>query len=283
MGDGELEILSKTKLNSMKKDDVVQYAADLGSTLSKLINPETGLVPALQRQVEVLQSQLQVSQKINQELIKQLGIVERTSIENAQYARRESLELHGIPESFGYGETLETNVIKFVNDILAGGVDTEENEAGTTPPGSESAAGTDNSYAAAVKSSLLLSKGDFHVIHRLHKKDRVIMKFTNRRIAHAVLAKKNELKKSDLRKKHKINNAVYLNESMCHQIKHLFFLCRKLKVAGKIAYYSFFNGSLKIKITEDGIKKTIAHINDITRVTNLTRAEIEKIAGVEQK
>ena len=109
------------------------------------------------------------------------------------------------------------------------------------------------------------------------------MKFTNRRIAHAVLAKKNELKKSGLRKKHRINNAVYLNESMCHQIKHLFFLCRKLKVAGKIAYYSFFNGTLKIKITEDGPKKTIAHINDITRATNLTRAEIEKIAGVEKK
>ena len=285
MGDeGELEILSKTKLNSMKKDDVVQYAADLGSTLNKLLNPETGLVPALQRQVEVLQSQLKVSQQINQELIKQLGIVERTSIENAQYARRESLELHGIPESFGYGETLETNVIKFVNDILAGGdADTQDNEAGTVPPGSESASDTDASYAAAVKSSLLLSKGDFHVIHRLHRKDHVIMKFTNRRIAHAVLAKKNELKKSGLRKKHRINNAVYLNESMCHQIKHLFFLCRKLKVAGKIAYYSFFNGTLKIKITEDGPKKTIAHINDITRATNLTRAEIEKIAGVEQK
>ena len=74
-----------------------------------------------------------------------------------------------------------------------------------------------------------------------------------------------------------------MNESMCHQIKHLFFFCRKLKVAGKIAYYSFYNGTLKIKITEDGPKKTIAHINDITRATNLTRAEIEKIAGVEQK
>ena len=108
------------------------------------------------------------------------------------------------------------------------------------------------------------------------------MKFTNRRIAHAVLAKKNELKKNELRKKHKIHNSVYLNESMCPQIKHLFFLCRKLKLAGKIAYYSFFNGALKIKRTEDGQKKNIAHISDISRVTNLSKVEIEKIAGIEQ-
>ena len=287
MAEVELGIKTKTELNKMNKNDLVQYASSLGDTFltlkDKLLNPETGLVPTLQRQVEMFQSQLQVSQKINQELIKQLGFVERTSIENAQYARRESLELHGIPESFGNGETLETNIIKLINDMYAGeDAETEAtNEAGsepTTPP--EAAPATDGTYAAAVKSVPKLTRNDFHVIHRLHKKDRVIMKF--RRIAHAVLAKKNELKKNDLKKKHRIRNAVYLNESMCHQIKHLFFLCRKLKLAGKIAYYSFFNGALKIKRTEDGQKKNIAHISDISRVTNLSKADIEKIAGIEQ-
>ena len=273
----------------MNKLDLVQYASSLGDTFltlkDKLLNPETGIVPTLQRQVEMLNSQLQVSQKINQELIKQLGFVERTSIENAQYARRESLELHGIPDSFGNGETLESNIIKLVNDMFAGGEGEAEatNEAGSEPTAeSEAASGTDGTYAAAVKSFPKLTKNDFYVIHRLYKKDRVIMKFTNRRIAHAVLAKKNELKKNELRKKHKIHNSVYLNESMCPQIKHLFFLCRKLKLAGKIAYYSFFNGALKIKRTEDGQKKNIAHISDISRVTNLSKVEIEKIAGIEQ-
>ena len=291
MAEGSLGIKTKTELNKMNKPELVQYASSLGDTFltlkDKLLNAETGIVPTLQRQVEMLNSQLKVSQKINQELIKQLGFVERTSIENAQYARRESLELHGIPDSFGNGETLESNIIKLINDLFAGGegeTEATNNEIGSeTTAASEAVSGADDStYAAAVKSFPKLTKNDFHVIHRLYKKDRVIMKFTNRRIAHAVLAKKNELKKNELKKKHKIHNSVYLNESMCHQIKHLFFLCRKLKLAGKIAYYSFYNGALKIKRTEDGQKKNIAHISDISRVTNLSKAEIEKIAGIEQ-
>ena len=207
MTEGDLGITTKTELNIMNKIDHVQYASSPGDTFvtlkDKLLNPETGIVPTLQRQVEMLSSQLQVSQKINQELIKQMGFVERTSIENAQYARRESLELHGIPDSFGNGETLETNAIKLINDMFAGGDGEAEatNEAGSEPAtASEAASGTDGTYAAAVKSFPKLTKNDFHVIHRLYKKDRVIMKFTNRRIAHAVLVKKNELKKNQLKK-----------------------------------------------------------------------------------
>ena len=42
------------------------------------------------------------------------------------------------------------------------------------------------------------------------------------------------------------------------------FCAENSKFAGTIAYYSFFNGALKTKRTEDGQKKNIAHISDIS-------------------
>ena len=68
----------------MQREEMVNYAVELGSTITELRNhlldPKTGIVPTLQRQVTMLHSQLEVSQKINQALMKQLGIVERISV-----------------------------------------------------------------------------------------------------------------------------------------------------------------------------------------------------------
>ena len=260
----------------MQREEMVNYAVELGSTITELRNhlldPKTGIVPTLQRQVTMLHSQLEVSQKINQALMKQLGIVERITTENAQYARRETLELHGIPESFGEGETLECNVIKLVNDLIS-----PEKNADATP-GAIPGAG-DANYAEAVSKTKKLDKRNFHTIHRLYKKNRVILKFTNRRDAQMVIAKKAELKKQEVKNKHHLKNPVFLNESMCAPIKRLFYQCKKLKEANKLAYYSFFNGTLKVKITEEGPKRSIAHINDLSRATNLTTEEILAIVG----
>ena len=114
-------VKSKSALSSMNKNLLINYAVELGSTLtdlhSALLHPQSGLVPTLQRQNEVLHSQLQVTQKINESLLEHLWKVERTATENAQYARRETLELHGIPESFGNGQTLENKVIGLLKDL----------------------------------------------------------------------------------------------------------------------------------------------------------------------
>ena len=68
----------------------------------KLFDEENGIVPKLQEQLEF-------SQKANERLLKQLCSVERTALRNAQYARRESLEFHGVPKS--YDDNLEGKVI----------------------------------------------------------------------------------------------------------------------------------------------------------------------------
>ena len=279
-------IKSKAALNNMNKNMIVNYAVDLGSTLTDLRNallhPDTGLVPMLQRQNEVLHSQLKITQQVNQSLLDHLWKVEKTAIENAQYARRETLELHGIPESFGQGHTLEKNVMGLLNDLLADG--SNEGEADSvTGEGAPRLVPGAQSYAETTSKPAKLVERDFHAIHRLYKKDRVIIKFTNRKRAKEVIGKKDVLKKSAVRNKCGITNRVFLNESMCPAIKNLFYQCKKLKEASKIVHYAFSNGSLRIRVNDgDSRKYTIAHVNDITKATGLSKKEIDQIVSGEQ-
>ena len=272
-------VKNRADLDKLSKPKLIDYAVELGSTLSELrhalLDPTTGLVPILQRQAAQLESQLAVSQSVNKTLLSHLGRVEKTANENSQYARRETLEIHGIPESFGNGSTLEKKVIDLLNDVVGSSSDDstggiEESDVPLVPG--------NQSYAEASANPYKLKLGDFHAIHRLYRKDRVIIKFTNRRIAKMVAGKKNELKKRQIKAKNGITNSVYLNESMCPAIKKLFYQCKLLKAAGKIALYSFSNGTLRVKKYEDDVRKfSVAHISDLAKVTGMTQEEIEKI------
>ena len=85
---------NRAELDKLTKPKLIDYAFELGSTLSELrhalLDPSTGLVPVLKKQASQLESQLSLSQNINKTLLAQLGRVERTAIENSQYSRRET-------------------------------------------------------------------------------------------------------------------------------------------------------------------------------------------------
>ena len=103
---------SDAEINKLKLDDCRTYAKNVtksfNSFYSHLFDPVDGIIPQLQ-------SQLLVSQRINETLLQQLHTVERNSISNSQYARRETLELHGVPAAFDNGPGLEANVVSLIN------------------------------------------------------------------------------------------------------------------------------------------------------------------------
>ena len=55
-------------------------------------------------------------------------------------------------------------------------------------------------------------------------------------------------------------------------------LFKKLKDNSKIAHYSFFNGSIRVKMGKDEDAKMIWHVNDLAKLTNMSRTEIENLA-----
>ena len=226
---------SDAEINKLKLDEAKAYARTVTKSLQTfyqhLFDPDTGVITKLQ-------SQLQVSQRINETLLRQLSDVERSSINNAQYARRETLELHGVPRSYDDGPGLEANVVSLLKEIAP-----EANVAAE----------------------------DLQAVHRLKKRENVIVKFASRKKKHSVIIKKGKLKDANVKDKLKIEGDIYLRESMCMQVKHLYYLCRKLKEIHKLDYYTFFNGSIRVKLEKDGDSKTIGHVSDLVNITNMTR------------
>jgi len=236
---------SDAEIGKLSAADARLYAKELTlnfqTLLQDLFKPETGIIAQLQKQ-------LADSQRINESLVRQLTTVERASISNAQYARRETLEFHGVPEAFDEGAGLESKVIALMNEIAP--------DAHIVPD-------------------------DVQAIHRLKKRQHVIVKFVSRRKKQEVITKRAKLREPQIRKKFGIiqndhdRNMIYLNESMCFPVKRLFYLCKLLKKKGNISYYTFFNGNLKVQKEEGGEKVIVGHILDLVKLTGLSRNDIE--------
>jgi hypothetical protein len=229
-----------SEIDKLRLADVKTYAKEISAAsralFELLFDAKDGIIPRLE-------SQLAVSQKVNERLLDHLNQVEKRSVGNAQYARRETLELHGVPPSFDNGEGLEANVVKLLQDVAPdANVDADS----------------------------------FHAVHRLKKPQNVIIKFVSRKKSLAVIRKRAALKNAELKNKHGLGN-IWLNESMCYEMSQLFWQCKKLKDKGTIAYYTFFNGSLRIKVEEGGDKVTIGHITDLMDHTGLSKTEILNI------
>jgi hypothetical protein len=120
---------------------------------------------------------------------------------------------------------------------------------------------------------------DVHAIHRLKKRENVIIKFVSRKKKQQVITKRARLRETPIRNKFGIVNErkIFLNESMCFPVKSLFFYCRMLKQRGKLHYYTFFNGNLKVQMEDGGDKVTIGHVLDLVNLTGLSRTEIEEL------
>ena len=235
---------SDAEINKLKLEECKAYARTITKSMQSfyqhLFDPTTGVITKLQQQLEM-------SQAINQSLLRQLSEVERTAISNAQYARRETLELHGVPDSFGdAADGLESKIIDLLNDIAP--------DADIVP-------------------------SDVHAVHRLsRKKNHVIIKLISRKKKQQLIVKRAKLKEDAIKRRHGIDNGIYLNESMCPQIGKLHFHCRKLKKNGKIHYYTFFNGNLRVQMQEDDQKHTVGHISDLERLTGMSKDDIENMA-----
>lgn len=238
----DVQLKSNEQIDKMRAADLKTYAKEISNCFrelnTRLFDKDTGVIVKLQQQLEV-------SQAINKSLIRQLSKVEETAISNAQYARRDTLELHGVPASFGDGEELDGKVMDLLKDIAPG--------AGVQPK-------------------------EIQAIHRLKNRKNVIVKFVNRKTRHAVIIKKKQLSDDAVKRRHKFEGDMWLNESMCFPVKHLYYLCKMLKQGNHIEHYSFFNGSIRVKMEKDGEQTMIRHINDLAKLTGLDRSTIEDLA-----
>ena len=123
----------------------------------------------------------------------------RNAVTNAQYHRRELMEVNQVPPLISY-EELKLNICKAV-----------------------SVAGHE------------VKPDDLQACHRLKKKESIILKFKCRKLKRRVPVNRKNLrnKPEDLRQL-KFSGKFFILESMCHENHQLVYKCRQLKNAGKI-------------------------------------------------
>ena len=140
-----------------------------------------------------LESDVSVSKTVSSLLTDQMNNVEKQCWGNAQYSRRECLEVVGIPSLIKIKD-LEGKVCSVFNRI-----------------------------------GVAINPDDIEACHRLHNDKETIVKFSRRKLWKQVLREKKELKnvdpsKFDLPK----GSALFINESLCSFYKMLWNKCKKL-------------------------------------------------------
>ena len=158
--------------------------------------------------------------------------MERNAVNNAQYHRRESLEINSVPTSIS-DEVLESNICKALS--LTGHEVTPDN---------------------------------LQACHHLKKKETVIVKFKCRKHKRSILKNRKNLRnKSDVLTQLKFSCRLFVSESMCHENHQLADKCRQLKIAGKIHSTWFGNNFVNVKLDERSQPVQIHHNSDIEKTS----------------
>ena len=164
------------------------------------------------RRFEVVSSDLAITRNCNILLTERVVQLERNAVTNAQYHRRELVEVNPVPLSISDVEP-KLNICKALS--LTGHE---------------------------------VKPDDLQACHRLKKKRLVIKR---RKLKRRVLVNRKNLRhySEDLLQL-KFSGKFFISESMCHENHQLAYKCRQLKNAGKIHSTWFWNNAVNVKLSE---------------------------------
>ena len=178
-----------------------------------------------------LEADVTVAKNISNLLSQQVVDLQRQCWANAQYSRRECLEVAGIPHSVD-DNILEEKVIQVFEKI---------------------GCNTDSSNIEAC-----------HCITK--KNDRVIVKFSRRKDCQRVLSVKKNLQKLKMEDIGLTgDNKVFINHSLCPYYRVLWSKSKVLPNMGKINRLMVSNRTVKVKISDISAPISITHADDFTK------------------
>ena len=226
-------VRTRSKLENFWKEELIEELIIVDDITSKISDLTNWLDDFLKR-FEVVSSDLAITRNCNRSLTERVVQLERNAVTNAQYHRRESVEVNPIPPSIS-DEELELNICEALS--LTGHE---------------------------------IKPNDLQPCHRLKKKKSVIVNIKWRKLKQKVLVNRKNLrnKSEDLRQL-KFSGKLFLSESMCHENHQLAYKCRQLKNAGKIHSTWFWNNAVNVKLSERSNPVKIFHIIDIEKLLGI--------------
>ena len=186
-------------LNKLTKPELVQLLLKTEGTLGSQITDLSKEIKDTLTHLKKLEADIAVVRTVNDRLVERVVKTERQCRENAQYCRRDTLEIVGIPNSID-------------NSVL------EETVRGVFK-----------------KIGVEIDERDVQACHRLKEKDRTIVKFVNRRVCLQIFRVKKELKSLDPTDLNfPENTKFFINECLCPYYRGIWNKCKKLRAIQKI-------------------------------------------------
>ena len=215
-------------LNKLTKPELVQLLlkaeAALGSQIADLSKEIKDTLTYLKK----LEADIAVIKTVNDRLVEMVVKTERQCWKNAQYSRRDTLEIVGIPNSVG-------------NSVL------EETVGGVFK-----------------KIGVEIDERDVQACHRLKEKERTLVKFVKRKDCLQILKVKKELKSLDpMELDIPENTKIFVNESLCLYYRGIWNKCKKLRAIQKIHQFYTISGLIRVKLEETGPSRIITHMVDL--------------------
>ena len=170
---------TKESLKSYNKQQLIKVFLEVLQQSKETINKLTDEIKLLKENYKKLESDISVSRTVSSLLTDQMNNVERQCWANAQYSRRECLEVVGIPSSVKIKD-LEGKVCSVFNRI-----------------------------------GVAVNPDDIEACHRFYNDKKAIVKFSKRKLCQQVLREKKELKNVDPSEfDFPEGTAIFINESL---------------------------------------------------------------------
>ena len=216
-------------LNKLTKLELVQLLLNTEANMGAQISSLTAEVKELSSYLKKLEADVAIVKNVNSKLVEQLVQTERQCQENAQYSKRECLEIIGIPASVR-------------DDVLE-----------------EKVCGIFQEFGVEV------GQRDIQAYHRI-KSNRNIIKLSNRKVCLQVLRANKRLKDLDGTTLNLPSDSkIFINESLCGYYRGLWNKCKRLKDELNKKIHQLYTNHviIRLKLVENGSVKTIIHVNDL--------------------
>ena len=218
-------------LNKRNKSELVQLVLQTEASLASQITNVATEVKDLLGYSKKLEADLAVTENVNSKLIERVVQTERQCWANAQYSRRDAIEVIRIPSSIR-DKDLEDKVHSIFGEI---GVNVNERH--------------------------------IQACHQLREKDRTIVKFVNRKDCTNILRVKKNLKHLDPTKlSFSERTRIFNNESLCPYYRGVLNKCKKLRANQKLHQFYTINAIVRVKLEENGPPKSITHMLDLVNL-----------------
>ena len=210
-------------LLKLSKDDLARLVIDYQGKFNSVLQSLKDDVREIKSKFNVLESELQVSKNVTDNLTKYIKTLECKCHENQQYSRTECLEISGIPSS-NEDSALQDPVLKLFSKV-----------------------------------DVLIDPSNVEDCHRLKSSNnapqKFIIKLSKRKDVYHVLKAKSSFKNADVTKNGiPPNTTIFVNQSLCSYYKFLWSKCKILWLNKIIETFWASKGSCRIRLIDNSAK-----------------------------